>query len=208
MKKSNFLKYHTEFLNWIIWYGDFLKKINDAKKIVKTKYQKAETTEAFVLRIATRWENLCIEDIITSLNIDSSIYANALNLRLRKHLTRDECKAMLFGRRYFDFKSVGDLKRFGKTYLNPNYDPFIGIQKNESKNIDEFFGIRNFLAHYSEYSKRSYKRIMIERYNYLKVPEPGYFLNSITKDGYYRWSDYLLSFQKASDEMLKIMKLL
>jgi len=203
MKKSSFLKYHIEFVNWIIWYGDFLKKINDAKRIITNKYQKAETTEAFVLRIAARWENLCIDDIITSLNLDSSVYATTLNLKLRKHLTRDECKAMLYGHRYVDFKSVGDIKNFGKSYLNPSYNPFSGIQKKESDRIDEFYTIRNFLAHYSAFSKRSYNKLMINKYHYKKIPEPGYFLNSITKDGYFRWSDYLVSFQKASDDMLK-----
>ncbi len=205
MNKSSFFRYHKEFLTWVIWYGDFLKKINDAKKIIPTNYQKAETTEAFVLRIAARWENLCVEDVITSLNLDSNVYAKALNLRLRKHLTRDECKAILYGHRYIDFKSVGDLKKFGKNYLNPIYDPFSGIQKKESEKIDEFFTIRNFLAHYSEFSKRSYRKMMIEKYKYLKVPEPGYFLNSITRDGYFRWSDYLVSFQNASADMMKII---
>jgi hypothetical protein len=70
--------------------------------------------EVSVHRVCARWDNLVQLDIITSLNRDSTRYAKELDLRLRKHLTRDECEAVLFGHRYLDFRSVGDIKTFGK----------------------------------------------------------------------------------------------
>jgi hypothetical protein len=127
MKKANFDTSHTEFETWIMWYGNFLKRLIEAQRIVRTKVEKLELVEALVLRCAVRWEVLVQEDIITSLNRDSSAYASALGLRLRKHLSRDECKATLVGHRYLDFRSVADIKRFGKNYLSSAHNPFRAI---------------------------------------------------------------------------------
>ena len=95
MRKADFNTNHTEFENWTVWYGSFLKRLIEAKRIIKTKEEKLELVEALVLRCAVRWELLVEKDIVTSLNQNSSAYASALNLRLRKHFSWDECKAML-----------------------------------------------------------------------------------------------------------------
>jgi len=78
MRKANFDTSHTEFETWIMWYGDFLNRLISAQRIVRTKIEKLELLEALALRCAVRWEVLVKEDIITSLNRDSSAYASAL----------------------------------------------------------------------------------------------------------------------------------
>jgi hypothetical protein len=90
MRKADFTKNHDEFEWWVLWYGDFLKRVIEAKRVIRTRFEKQELVEAMVLRCAVRWEFLVIEDIITSLNRDSTAYAKALNLRLRRHPSRDE----------------------------------------------------------------------------------------------------------------------
>ena len=156
MKKSNFDINHIEFINWISWYGDFLQRLIESKRVVRTKFEKLELLEAFILRASVRWEVLVRNDIITSLNRDSSEYAKALNLKLRKHLSRDECKAILYGHRYLDFKGIDDLKSFGKKYLVQKFNPFEAIKKADAQKINEFLIMRNLLAHYSDLALRSY----------------------------------------------------
>jgi len=78
-----------------------------------------ELLESFTFKIAARWEVLVIQDIITSLNHDSSRYSDEIGLRLRKHLTRDEAEAILVGHRFIDFKSIDDIKNFAKRHLSP-----------------------------------------------------------------------------------------
>lgn len=203
MRKLDFHSNHNEFFTWIMWYGDFLQHVIEAKRVIKTKLEKLELIEAFVLRCAARWEVLCKEDIITSLNRDSSNYANKLGLRLRKHLSRDECRAILYGHRYIDFKSVDDLKSFGKKYLSPQLNPFEAIKPSESKLINEFLTMRNLLAHYSDFAWRSYSNLMNKKYHYNRIREPGAFLIALTKNKQYTWSVYFKAFLRASNDMIE-----
>ena len=202
MRKADFDTSHTEFEIWITWYGNFLKRLIEAQRIVRTKVEKLELVEALVLRCAVRWEVLVQEDIITSLNRDSSAYASALGLHLRKHLSRDDCKAMLVGHRYLDFRSVADIKRFGKNYLSSAHNPFRAISSQCAEKTDEFMTMRNVLAHYSDFAWRSYYRFMQSKYNYTRVPEPGEFLTRTNARSHeYRWSEYLRVFLQCSEDM-------
>ncbi len=203
MKKSDFYTSHIEFLEWIVWYGNFLKRLIEAKRIIRTKFEKLELMEALVLRVSVRWEILIIQNIITSLNKDSTIYSSVLGLRLRKHLSRDEIKAILIGHRYIDFRNVEEVKSFRKKYLSPAYNPFKVISKSDARKINEFLIMRNLLAHYSDFARRTYNQFMKNKYKYQHIPEPGSFLLAITPSGEYRWSQYLRTFGDVSDVMLK-----
>ena len=99
MKKASFDKNHKDFEKWIDWYGDFL----DNHLYTLSQFEQYELLEAFVLRIAVRWEVLVIQDIIASLNHDSSKYSAEIGLNLKRHLTKDESEAILVGHRYIDF---------------------------------------------------------------------------------------------------------
>jgi hypothetical protein len=208
VKKCDFRSNHLEFDVWIRWYGDFIKKIIDAERVIRKRHEKMELVEAIVLRAAVRWDVLVEQDIVSSINRDASVYAKALNLRLRKHLTKDECKAMIVGHRFLDFKSVGDVKNFGRRFLNPDLNPFDAITGPQEDKINEFLGMRNLLAHYSDYAWRSYYAFMQSKYKYAKVPEPGDFLITLTPNGRtYRWADYFLNFLNVSIAMIKALKI-
>lgn len=206
MRKASFQKNHEEFDAWMLIYGELLKRLVEAKRVIRIKYEKLEIVEAFVLRCAVRWELLITADIITSLNRDSSQYGSALGLRLRKHLSYDECKAMLYGPRYLDFKSVDDIINFSKKYLSLTENPFQSITNVSRKKINEFLTIRNFLTHYSDFAKRSYINLMKNTYKYRRAPEPGAFLIAVNNSGQYRWGEYIINFLQASADMLKTVK--
>lgn len=175
-----------------------------SKQVVRYKYEKIELIEAAVHRVCMRCDVLIEEDIITSLNRDSSVYANELGLKLRKHMVRDECEAVLLGHRYLDFRSVGDVKAFGRRYLRAKYNPFEAIIPTLADTIGDFFIIRNVLAHYSGYTRRSYTRMMKRKHQFKRLPRPGDYLvavNSRTKT--IRWTEYLEVFLQTSDFMHK-----
>jgi hypothetical protein len=205
MKKGNFQENHREFENWINWYFGFTFDLFEERKIFGTRFEKAEFLEAFLLRVVTRWEYLIEKDILISVNHDSSKYANYLGLVLPKHLSMDECEAIITGHRYLDFKSVGDVKSFGKKYLVPEFNPFTAITTNNSKIIDELIIMRNYLAHYSNYSRRTYYNYMRKKLKYSRVPEPGIYLLSYSAypRKTYRWYGYLMYFINTSKQMLK-----
>lgn len=204
MRKSSFKKSHQEFEKWLDLYEAYMEELAQitAAKFAKRPI-KTEIIEALVLRVAVRWERVVEEDIITSLNRDSSAYAAALGLRLRKHLSRDECIAMLIGTRYLDFKSVSDIKSFGTRYLTIKYNPFSGITTAAQNRIDQFFKIRNLLAHYSSFAFRSYRRMMKQDFKFTRIPEPGAFLLSKSPPGGpHRWHEFFQAFRLASSNML------
>ena len=201
MKKASFRKNHKNLEKWIDWYGNFLEKY----LYILSLPEQYELLEAFVLRIATRWEVLIIQDTIIGLNHDSSKYSSEIGLDLKIHLTRDESEAILIGHRYIDFKGVGDVKSFAKKYLTDKFNPFKFIDNNISKKINQFFTIRNYLAHYSSFSKRKYKAMIIKDYKLRKTYEPGMFLLKIDKiTKLYRWVEFIKVFLKASTLMKKV----
>ena len=202
MRKASFDKSHDEFENWLFWYRDFLAKIQEAKQVVSRKFEKLELLEAIILRCAVRWEDLVLNDMIISLNRDSSKYSNELGLRLRKHLTLSEAEVILVGHRYIDFRSVSEIKAFGKRYLLSRFNPFKVITNPWSDAIDEFLTMRNLLAHYSRKAWRTYRTMMRNRYRLKRIPEPGSFLFSTNPSTHYvRWSEYLGTFHKCSRAM-------
>jgi hypothetical protein len=203
MRKCDFWVNHRSFDEWIVWYGDMIKRILQARRVIRTSFEKRELIEAIVLRCCARWELLVTRDIITSLNRDCSFLAGALGLKLRRHLSRDECEAIVSGTRYLDFRSVAEVQAFGKRYLNPHLDPFAAVTRSGARRLDEFFLFRNLLAHYSSAGWRSYRKLMKDRFTRVKVVEPGTFLSEITPEGHYRWADYLLSFLKTSGAMMR-----
>lgn len=195
MNKTNFRKNHSNFEKQIDWYGKFLDRY--LYKLLQT--EQCELLEAFVLKIAVKWEVLVIQDIITSLNHDSIKYSKEIGLKLRKHLTKDESEAILIGHRYIDFKSVDDVKKFAKRHLSDKFNPFKLIDNASAKKINHFFAIRNYLAHYSSYSKRKYRTVLINDYNLRRVCEPGAFLLKIDKETkLYRWVDFIKTFLSIS----------
>jgi len=201
VRKTSFDKNHTYFERWVDWYGNFLD--NHLYKL--SQFEQHELLEAFVLKIAVKWEVLAIQDMITSLNRDSTRYSAEIGLKLRKHLTKDESEAILIGHRYIDFKSVGEVKKFAKKHLADKFNPFKLIDNDSSKKIDHFFAIRNYLAHYSSYSKRKYKAILTKDYNLRRKCEPGVFLSKVDKKTQlYRWVDFINTFLIVSRSMMKI----
>ena len=203
MRKIDFRRNHELFDFPVIWYGDLLQKLIEAKNVVRTKLEKSELVEALVMRVATVWDNLVRKDIMASLNRDSSCYAQALGLRLRRHLSADECEAVLYGHRYLDFRSVGDVKHFGKQFLAPRWNPFAAITRPQARAVDDFFVIRNYVAHYSSYARRAYRAMIRRRHNFKRIPEPGpYLIAADHRTGQYRWGTYLTVFLQCSASML------
>ena len=204
MRKADFRNNHEEFDDWIWWYSDFVGELVTDRRIVLSKAEKRELIEATVHRVCARWDALVEADIITSLNRDSTRYTKELGLTLRKHLTRDECEAVLFGHRYLDFRSVGEIKSFGKRYLDPRYNPFDVIPTSIAKTIDDFFIIRNVLSHYSRYAQRRYERRLKAKHTFARLPQPGDYLLAVDRAAeMMRWTRYLEAFMDASEVMRK-----
>jgi len=186
------------------WDISFLIKIEGAKKVVKSVDEKRNVFEAYVFRICANWEILIEDLLIDCLNKDTSQYKESTGFGIPKHLSRETCKAMILGVTYIDFRSVSDLKRMAKRILVPQFNPFKGIPRSNGEKIDEFFALRNYLAHYSDAARRRLDNIYRNRHGLKSFREPGDFL--LAKDkvhGIPRMAVYINNFIDTADIMGK-----
>lgn len=206
MKKSTFDTTLTDFhinMNYDI---DLLMKIETAKAVVKYNEDKRSIFEAFVFRICAYWEVLVEDLLIDCLNRDTSRYSEFTGYRLPKNLPRQVCKAVIVGIGYTDFKSVDHLKKISKQMLIPECNPFTTITTSNLKRIDEFFTLRNYLAHYSDSAKRALWNVYRNTYNMGKFIEPGVFLLAIDRqENMPRMGVYINHFKAVANKMAKYL---
>jgi hypothetical protein len=199
MKKSSperSLYLFHENMNWNI---DLLIKIQLARRVIRSIQEKRSIFQAFVLSICAEWEVLVENLLIDCLNRDTSRYAEYTGFKLPKHITRETCKAVIMGTGYLDFKSVSQLKDISKKILVVQCNPFIHIPTSRGRKIDEFFTIRNYLAHYSEAARRSLLHVYRTQYNLSTFVEPGVFLLAEDKrEKIPRMGVYINNFKKTS----------
>lgn len=145
-----------------------------------TAQEKGHSLEGFALLLASYWEELVNDDFVDALNRDTSQYGETVGISLPRNLPRDVCFGLLVGYGgYLDFKNVGDLIQRAKGLLVLANNPFRYIPQPSRRTIDDFFTLRNYLAHRSHKSYRSYSRMMRVRYDYERVPNPRVFLHAV-----------------------------
>lgn len=202
MKKSSFENSLLNFHMNMDWDIDLLVKIQWARRVVKSLEEKRSIFEAFVFSICANWEILVEELMIDCLNRDTSRYAEYTGFKLPKNISRETCKAVVIGIGYIDFKSVGHLKQIARQILVPQCNPFSTITTTQGKKIDEFFVIRNYLAHYSYVARRSLLRVYKDVYGITRFVEPGVFLLRQEKGAQIpRMGTYINNFKAAAHKM-------
>ncbi len=199
-------------------YSDLLVKIIEAIEVVVPPQKKEEILtkllltekkqihEAFVLKICATWEILAENIFIACLSQNTSEYAICKGISLPRKLTKDTCKGLISGLSYFSFRNASDLKGKVKKYLDKRYNPFKDISQDVIKKIDEFYTIRNYIAHRSDTAKQTLKKVY-KKYQ-MRFRPPGNFLFDMVefvelgeRGKEIRFANYSKAFEKAADEM-------
>ena len=131
--------------------------------------------EAFVLKICATWEILAENVFVECLSRNTSTYAAFKGITLPRNLTKNTCKGLISGLRYFDFRDMSDLKGKAKRFLADQCNPFKKVPCDVTEKINEFYLIRNYIAHRSDTAKQSLKRMYKEKYK-KRFRRPGDFL--------------------------------
>ena len=160
--------------------------------------------EALVVKICTEWEVFTENLLIECLRKDTSKYAESKDMSLPKTLPRDLGELLLTGIGFFGSRSVGGLKGMANDILLDQHNPFKEIKPPHSTKIDEFFAIRNYIAHRSRSSKLKLNKIYLgTTYGLQRFVEPGEFLltpnGSHAPDGATRLQAYFDAFFTAVD---------
>jgi hypothetical protein len=201
---GNLTEIFNDFLDQIDWYADLLVKVCGPL----SDREKAELYESFVLKICVTWEVFAEDLLAACLRIDASHYSEYMGTRLPKRLSREMCTILISGYRYLDFRSISELQSISKNILVDEHNPFPRIPKSDSAAINEFFQIRNYVAHKSRVAERSLSRIYQTVYNIRRFQPPGIFLMSRLHQGSseIRFGKYIQAFIDAAKTMALYLK--
>ena len=164
MKKASFKKTFHVFHSEADMYGALMQDIvGFSFQGQQSTKRKQKLMEAIAIRIHVAWEVFIENLLIDCLNQDTSQYASYQGMNLRKHLSRDTCELLLTGIRFLDIRGVGNLKATAKNIIVEKYNSFGAIDKEDASLIDEFYVIRNYLAHQSRMSRRRLQTEVYEK---------------------------------------------
>lgn len=205
-------------------YTDFLIKIIKTTKIEIPPQEKREILpkllpaekkqihEAFVLKICATWEILAENVFVECLLRDTSKYEERKGITLPRKLTKDICKGLISGLRYFDCGNMSGLKGKANNFLAEHYNPFKKVPPDVSTKINEFYLIRNYIAHRSDTAKQALKRMYKKYKMRFRLPcnflfDTVEFIEFGERGKELRFANYSKAFEKAADEMATFLKI-
>lgn len=177
--KSGLATIFDNFVDRIDWYLKLLERS------CKPLYidEKCEIYESFVLKICATWETFVNDLFVLCLKHDTSEYSRFLGVKLPKRPSAELCAVLISGYRYSNFQALVDN---AQKILTRDFNPFSKEALRNApprKRIDEFFSIRNYVAHRSRAAKRKLRKIYQDTYHLSRFQEPGRFLLSPVYEG-------------------------
>lgn len=203
MKFRIILKNHNEFesaVEKITRYA--LEKIVINLPITRITVTESDMLiEAFILKLCALWESFLEKEIVLSLSLDPINLISIMELNKSQHLDIKLIRAILFSDVYRNFQDINRLIDFTKRFIVGKYNPFLKITTEQKLKIHFTYAIRNYLSHYSSFSKKKlfseYKRVI----GYRNFLEPIKFL---VKDKGKHFEDLANNFRMVSVYMKKI----
>lgn len=175
-----------------------MERVINAKRVIQSGQEKRDLAESVLLRLCANWEFFVEKHLVDCVNVDPSKLTDFLGVRVPSHPGKNLCTALIFGDRYRDFHSFGQLKGFTKKLLPKNSNPFLKVTSPQIKRIDEVYTIRNYLSHYSARSKLALHSMYKKNYKMTNFREPGQFL--LANKAKFLWA-YFNTFKGASTKM-------
>ncbi len=175
MRKASIRKNHEVFEQSLTVIDQLAAQVVDGQ-IGTAVDQRDVLAEGIVLVVAGHWEAVVDDDFVDALNRDTTAYARNAGLELPKNLSRDICFGLLVGDRYLDFRNTGEIVGRAKRILVTANNPFDHLTSTVRKSIDQFYILRNYVAHRSERAYRAYRSLLQNDYHYERIVRPGVFL--------------------------------
>lgn len=203
MKFKAILKNHKEFeqsIEDIIQYvlDKIIVDLSSDKMVAK---EKNVLLEAFILKLCALWESFLEKEIIFCVSLDLKHLIETMELNKNKRLDIKLIRAILFSDTFRGFQDVNRMIGFTKRVIVEKYNPFLKITKEKRSKIHFTYAIRNYLSHYSSFSKKKlfsgYKRV----FGYRNFLEPSIFL---AKNKGKHFEDLANNFKMVSVYMKKI----
>ena len=180
MSINSLKKNHLQFENNVrelIKYGiEIITEDFNKKKSKIRKKEKTILVESLLLRSCAYWENFLEKEIILLLGLNNDKFKIYMELPSNTKLNLKLIRAILYGDKYLDVHDIRYHKSYFFKILIDKYNPFKNITTEQLKKINFSYTIRNYLSHYSEYSKKKLYQAYMDNFNYRIFQEPGIFL--------------------------------
>lgn len=197
---------HTQFENTIeniIRYAqDIIADLPYKKKM--SSDEKKMLIEALLLRACALWESFIEREIVLLIGLDPGKLFIEFDLPKSTDFNNKIIRAIIFSDHYRDFRDIDRSMSFLNRVIEDKNNSFKKITSTQKQKMNFTYKLRNYLAHYSEFSKiillRAYRK---EPYNYSRFLEPGVFL---LKQKGTHFEDLINNFRMSSIYMRKIFK--
>ena len=199
--KSDLVKVFDNFFDQINWYTKLLEKSCKPLNIA----EKCEVYESFVLKICATWETFINDLFALCLKQDTSEYSKFLGVKLPRRPSVELCAVLISGCRHNEFNALVDKAR---KILTEVCNPFSKEALKGRKKIDDFFSIRNYVAHRSRAAKRRLRKVYQDRYHLERFQEPGRFLLLPAREGMeeIRFGEFIQVFISTANVMAQHLK--
>lgn len=179
MSIKNLNKNHRNFesnIKDLIRYGlELVSKSTFHKTEGSSKFKKI-LLEALLLRTCAHWENFIEKELVILSYLDSTNFKKHMELPENTKLNLKLIRAILYADNYKDYHDIAQHKKYFSKLLVDKFNPFLNITTEQLNKINFSYTIRNYLSHYSDYSKKKLCKSYIDYYDYKIFQEPGNFL--------------------------------
>lgn len=127
---------------------------NFSIKGCKEKHLQEMLLESFLLRSCAYWEQFLEKEIILLIRKKSEYFKRYYDLPKGTPVNMNLIRAILLGDKYKDFHDLQSLKSYFSKIIHRSVNPFDDIMAEQLEKISFTYNLRNYLSHYSAYSKR------------------------------------------------------
>lgn len=180
MSKKAILKHHENFednIENIIKYGlDIITDKLSHKKEEKGKQEKSMLLEGLLLRSCALWESFVEHELVLLVSLDPTNLKKEKGLPQNIKLNVKLIRALLFCDRYRTYCNIEQSKSALKKLLAEEYNLFNEIRKEQKKKTTFIYKMRNYLSHYSAFSRKQLFIAYDKTFHRRRFLEPGLFL--------------------------------
>ena len=180
VSKKAILSNHKQFedkIENIIKYG--LGLINDklpGKMEKKSKEEKSMLLESLLLRSCALWESFIENEIVLLVSLEPGNLSKEMGLPQYSKLSVKLVRALLFCNKYRTYYNIEQSKSTFKRVISDKHNLFSKITKEQINKISFIYKMRNYLSHYSGFSRKELLKAYDKTYKRKKFLQPGYFL--------------------------------
>lgn len=180
MIRTNIEKNHLQFekrIEEILNYASNL--VHDIPQYRRVQAsEKALILESLILRACAFWESFLENELVLCAHSDQSRIKTTMNILQRGKLPKELIRALIFSDRYLDLHDIHRIKSVFKRFTSDGFNPISKISSAQTRKITFTYSMRNYLSHYSAFSRRAFQARLVKDYQVSKFTEPGKFLLS------------------------------